>query len=283
MKLTPVKIRGKGPRKKAWRPPDPKRLLKRNRGDADIDDVETQQRRKRRSAEEKKKKKKKPTGPPIERLPVEVLEMIFLTSQNLDFPRSSRRIGWLLSGKTTLNRLVERAFAPTWDVWFGVDPRRVQSYYGWRDDWAKCGGDPVFQVSGSPSLCLSGPNLTWPIQSGVLGCPWITTTFIYTAQKNWFRRNKRRIVLPPSEDDEPPPPPDEYEVPGRSSRNVGLTPLFDQIFELEWSSHVCWADDLAEQIMRERPSTEPDELFVPLCSKQNSLPTVALTYLPCLI
>jgi len=160
MKLTPVKVRGKGPRKKAWRPPDPKRLLKRNHEDVDnVDnDNETQQRRKRREEEDEEKKKKrktKPIGPPIERLPVEVLEMIFLTSQNLNFPRSSRRIGWLLSGKTTLNRLVERAFAPTWDAWFGVDPRRVQSYYGRRDDWAKFGGDPVFQVSGGPSFCQS--------------------------------------------------------------------------------------------------------------------------------
>ena len=118
------------------------------------------------------------------------------------------------------------------------------------------------------------------IQSDVLGCPWITTTFIHTAQKNWFRRNKHRIVLPPSEDEPPPPPTtaDEYEVPGRSTRNV-TAPLFDQIFELEWSSHVCWAADLAEQIMRERPSTEPDELFVPLLKTPTNSYTDIPTYL----
>jgi len=153
---TPVKIRGKGPRKKAWQPPNPavKDAKKRSREDSDngagggsgssAEDAEKQERRKRRR---QKLVMKKLSGASIERLPLEILEMILLRSENVNFPKSSQRIGRIMSNSSVYVQLILTAFGPTWDVWFGVLPTAVHSYGGWQTDNARFGGDPVFQVS----------------------------------------------------------------------------------------------------------------------------------------
>lgn len=71
---------------------------------------------------------------PLEQLPPEVLQQIFLMSENLSFPRSSLRIGRLLSARTFLLELIVAAFRPAWDVWFGCPKKDIQSYYGWKRD-----------------------------------------------------------------------------------------------------------------------------------------------------
>jgi hypothetical protein len=50
----------------------------------------------------------------LERLPVELLEKIFLFCMNLDLPRSSPVIGGKLSSETTYNQTLINAFGPTW-------------------------------------------------------------------------------------------------------------------------------------------------------------------------
>ncbi len=161
MKLTPVKIRGKGGRKKAWQPPKPSQLKRQRDPSSDDDDDDTTtatttipgngsnhdtkpeiQEPKRRL----KRVKKKSSIALIEQLPTEIIERIFLMSENLDLPRSSLRIGYLLSARPFLKELILAAFAPTWDVWFGCDPLLVQSYTGWRTDGDRFGGNPKFQV-----------------------------------------------------------------------------------------------------------------------------------------
>ena len=50
------------------------------------------------------------------RFPFEIIERIFLLSKNLNLPKSSPRLGWLLSGRRTLIEMVIIAFGPTWDL-----------------------------------------------------------------------------------------------------------------------------------------------------------------------
>lgn len=73
--------------------------------------------------------------------------MILLWSNNLNFAKASAKIGCVLSGQSTFTRVVLGAFAPTWDVWFGVMLRDVHGYWGWLEDEERIGGDPGFQVS----------------------------------------------------------------------------------------------------------------------------------------
>jgi len=82
-----------------------------------------------------------------EKLPLEILERIFLLSGNLSLPRCSGRIGYLLSNRNVLMELIITAFGPTWDMWFGCVTEEVASYKGYAAwDAMRFGGDPEFQV-----------------------------------------------------------------------------------------------------------------------------------------
>jgi len=81
-------------------------------------------------------------------LPLELLERIFILSENPNFARSSPRIGRMLSSSAVLLDLVIAAFSPTWSTWFGCLASDLSTSYGcWYDDDDLLGGDPVFQVS----------------------------------------------------------------------------------------------------------------------------------------
>jgi hypothetical protein len=129
MKLTPINGRGKGPRNQGFRPPNPN---KRRKAD-DKDDGLTVRRRS--------------LAAPVEKLPTEVLQRIFLYSEEVGFPLASLRIGRLLSHRSFYVETVLEAFRPTWDLWLGVIKQGVESYYGWYEDYERFGGDPIFQVS----------------------------------------------------------------------------------------------------------------------------------------
>lgn len=142
MKLTPIKIKGKAGQKAVGRAQTPQSTRKRERSrDTDGDDGEKRPRHKRVKA-------KRPPAL-IEQLPTEILEHIAILSQNLNFPRSSLRIGRILSNKSFLTELVVGAFAPTWDLWFGrtVDSG-YQSVHFREEDRDRIAGNPVFQVKG---------------------------------------------------------------------------------------------------------------------------------------
>jgi hypothetical protein len=138
MALTPIKVKGKGPRKK-WKPPSQAMKLAIRKREALLHPEKRMH--KRRKLEVRK------GGAPIERLPAEVIERIFLFSENLNFPRSSHRLGLALSASGTLRELIICAFAPTWDLWLGCAQNDVRSYAGWRVDSERFGGDPKFQVT----------------------------------------------------------------------------------------------------------------------------------------
>jgi hypothetical protein len=74
----------------------------------------------------------------LERLPVELLEKIFLFCMNLDLPRSSPIIGGKLSSETIYSHTLIDAFEPTWNESF------VQTILKFLDEDPT--GDPLLQV-----------------------------------------------------------------------------------------------------------------------------------------
>lgn len=72
----------------------------------------------------KRQKTRKP-GATIEQLPNEILERIAVMSENLNFMRSSARIGLRLSNHSFRLELMISAFGPTWDQWFGIPIEEV--------------------------------------------------------------------------------------------------------------------------------------------------------------
>jgi hypothetical protein len=138
MELTPVKVKGKGgAQKKTWRPPAPQRTAKRPREEAEGDVAGDDRRQRRRF------KSKRPAAP-VEELPTEILENIILMSQNLNFLRSSLRIGYRFSSLSFLTELLKAAFGPTWQMWLGYHRARIPF-----EDYTRYStipGDPDFQV-----------------------------------------------------------------------------------------------------------------------------------------
>lgn len=68
-----------------------------------------------------------PRPPPFDRrFPLEIIERIFLLSQNLNLPRASPRLGWMLSSRRTLVETALAAFGPAWDK-LRTDPGAIHS------------------------------------------------------------------------------------------------------------------------------------------------------------
>ncbi len=83
---------------------------------------------------------------PIEALPTEILEPIIFMSGNLNFLRSSLRIGYRFSSPSFLTELCITAFAPTWDMWFGYNRDEIGPSHVHLLDPAQVQGNPDFQV-----------------------------------------------------------------------------------------------------------------------------------------
>ncbi|KAF6834275.1 actin cortical patch protein [Colletotrichum plurivorum] len=117
-------------------------------------------------------------------LPLEVVERIFLLSENLNFPRCNPRIGALLSSRSTLINLVINAFHPTWDCWFGVDRHTIKTVLkrGATDQSRSFRSYEKF-----PELFPGDPEF----QSSVLAAPWINVDVIFHARKVWAWRFAR--------------------------------------------------------------------------------------------
>jgi hypothetical protein len=135
MKLTPIRVPGK--RRPKGEPPL-------------VFDVAPRKKRLRRATSKAKVVTLKPKVSYLERdFPLEIVERIFWMSENVNFARSGLRLGYLLSGISTRRETFLRAFAPTWDVWFGCvkgPDATTQSYHDWQADSSRFGGNPEFQV-----------------------------------------------------------------------------------------------------------------------------------------
>lgn len=85
--------------------------------------------------------------PRLSQLPQEILERVFIASQNLSLPLVNHELHNRLSTDSIKYQLVGAAFGPTWDAWYGLDNAEVTSYYGWISDADRIEGNPHFQAS----------------------------------------------------------------------------------------------------------------------------------------
>ncbi|KAK3989165.1 hypothetical protein QBC44DRAFT_328099 [Cladorrhinum sp. PSN332] len=158
MKLTPIRIKSKRgqPPKKRWSPPDPEGYAKRKR-DAASAANEDESSRDSGSASRQTKRQKGPKSPAtVETFPAEILERITIMSENVNFVRSSLRIGKLLSHRSFYLQLLLGSFRPTWEsIILNKVPR----------------GSPRFQ-------------------SEVLANPWMNLNLMLEAQEMWDRECK---------------------------------------------------------------------------------------------
>ncbi|GAB1312219.1 hypothetical protein MFIFM68171_02429 [Madurella fahalii] len=161
MKLTPIKIKGKAGQKTARGAPKTQHYRKRGRSDSAMSHDNVDAPRHRRL------KTKRPAAL-IEQLPTEILERITIMSQNLNFPRSSLRLGYILSDRSFLTDVLVTAFGGTWDLWFGRLLRNIFAHCTFTNGYPQFGGDPAFQ-------------------SEVLACPWMNLALLLEAQQKWCR------------------------------------------------------------------------------------------------
>ncbi|KAK4102085.1 hypothetical protein N658DRAFT_566230 [Parathielavia hyrcaniae] len=211
MKLTPIKVKGKGSQRTPWRPPGPPQVAKRKRDDSEESGNHGNEPLRTRF------KSKKPAAP-IEELPTEILERIILMSRNLNFLRSSLRIGYRFSSTSFLTELLEAAFAPTWESRFGhhLTPRTPHSFIP---------GDPGFQ-------------------SALLACQWANTINILEAQQKWYRRHGGG----PNRLDEHPEPSKDFPVAPKDPTDVSVS------FERDWET---FRRDCTHLLSEDRGLTAP--------------------------
>ncbi|KAF9879428.1 hypothetical protein CkaCkLH20_02971 [Colletotrichum karsti] len=116
--------------------------------------------------------------------PIEILERIFLFSENLNFARASPALGRALSGRSTLINLIINAFHPTWDCWFGVDRHTIKTVL---KRGATSPSTSLRSYDKFPELFPGDPEF----QSSVLASSWISVDLIFEARKVWAWRFAR--------------------------------------------------------------------------------------------
>ncbi|KAI1813162.1 hypothetical protein GGS20DRAFT_554686 [Poronia punctata] len=162
MELTPIRVRGK----------------RRVKGEPPVAHTSTRRRI------PKQTRKEKPTGIRFSRaslleMPLEILELIFWYSENVNLPRASHRLGWLLSGRSTLRKTFISAFAPTWDecyswvVQYGMILKPYRNTLGC-DEEVKMSH---VEIPGNPCF-----------QSDLLACGWADIDMILDCWDTWVRR-----------------------------------------------------------------------------------------------
>ncbi|KAK2060914.1 hypothetical protein LY76DRAFT_590964 [Colletotrichum caudatum] len=165
MQLTPIKVRGK-----RGKPPSSKATTKQP----------VKKRPSRLSSRLSVKRKSL-----LERqLPLEIIERIFVLSENLNFPRCSPLVGRLLSGRSTLVNILIAAFHPTWDCWFGVDRRALKTVLK-RD--ATEDSQRVWRHENTPEFFPGNPEF----QSSLLASPWLNVDIMFDARQVWAWRFAR--------------------------------------------------------------------------------------------
>lgn len=186
MKLTPIKVRGRGGPSKPWQPPasaiaNNKKRKAPEGGHDDTHDAISKtilNLRKKRARIDKRPTSFDERLGAIEKLPSEVLEEIINTSENLNLLRSSFYVGKRFTRKIAMRYVIIGAFGETWNRWHSItrdqireiEYRRVlQGFLPCDDD---AGGNPAFQ-------------------SGILACEWVTIDDLLRAQRVWYRRSKK--------------------------------------------------------------------------------------------
>lgn len=143
MKLTPIRVRGKRGQPK----PEKKRKVKGlENADHEEPPIPNSKRARKHHGKDGKTRMRN-TLPRLSQLPQEVLERVFIASQNLSLPLVSRDLHHRLSSDSIKYQIVGAAFGLTWDAHYGIDKFEVSSYDGWQWDMMRIEGNPEFQVS----------------------------------------------------------------------------------------------------------------------------------------
>ncbi|KUI74543.1 hypothetical protein VM1G_10179 [Cytospora mali] len=168
MKLTPIRVRGK-----RGQPKPLKKSKRHGNDDAEVyGQPENKRARKHHGEGEGTRVMRRAR---LDQLPQEILERIFIASQNLFLPLVNRELYHMLSNDSVKYRLVGAAFAPTWDAYYGCDNFEVVSYDGWQSDVERIEGDPTFQ-------------------SSVLACSWAKLPMLLSSFDVWIRQHSRGRV-----------------------------------------------------------------------------------------
>lgn len=141
MKLTPIRVRGKRGQAK----PDKKRKDK-GLDDTDLEAPPVSKRARKHRGKDGEARMKNGLSR-LSQLPQEVLERVFVASQNLSLPLVSRDLHHRLSSDSIKYQMVGAAFGSTWEPYFGLDKFETLSYDAWQWDVKRIEGDPEFQVS----------------------------------------------------------------------------------------------------------------------------------------
>ncbi|KAG8167738.1 hypothetical protein KVR01_003427 [Diaporthe batatas] len=167
MRLTPIRVRGKRGQPK----PDKKRK------DDGFDEPDPQGLPAPKRARKHHAKQAKHGDPRLKnglsrlsQLPQEVLERVFVASQNLSLPLVSRDLHHRLSSDSIKYQMVGAAFRSTWDRYYGVDKFETSSYDGWQWDVRRIEGDHDFQ-------------------SAILACSWAKIPMILSSFDVWVRQH----------------------------------------------------------------------------------------------
>ena len=129
MRLTPIKIRGKGPRKKVWRPPQPEKFLGASR-----------------KAKTPSRQVDHGKNTSLENLPTEVLFLVALECGNPNLLYSSPVFYRRLFTRSFLQELVLKTFSPIWDLWWGLDKKDIPPFEENHEKWSKIDNLQVQQV-----------------------------------------------------------------------------------------------------------------------------------------
>lgn len=145
MKLTPIRVRGKRGQPK----PEKKKSNANGLDETDLQGLQGPPAPKRASKHRAKlgEPRLKKGLSRLSQLPQEVLERVFVASQNLSLPLVSRDLHHRLSSDSIKYQMVGAAFGPTWDGYYGLDKFETSSYDGWQWDISRIEGDHDFQVS----------------------------------------------------------------------------------------------------------------------------------------
>ncbi len=145
-KLTPIHIRGKAGRKKAWQPPGPGKFKEKRRERA-MKKMEARQ-----SATQ-------PAMSQLEGLPMEILMDIAVAAGNVNLLYSSTVFYRRLYNKSFLQELIRANFSSTWDLLWGRPRAIYWISYSQREAWVNDSDIPSQQVRGSLHAS-NGPPFT---------------------------------------------------------------------------------------------------------------------------
>lgn len=140
MKLTPIRIRGKRGQPKPGKASKNKAL-----GAVNLGALSSSKRARKHHGKDADARRNGLSR--LSQLPQEVLERVFIASQNLQLPLVNHELHHRLSSDSIKYQMVGAAFGLTWGAHYGIDKFEVSSYDGWQWDTERTEGDPDFQVS----------------------------------------------------------------------------------------------------------------------------------------